>query len=207
MSKVLIVANGEWPKQFDVAHRAEDYRVVVALDGAANRLIGKNMTPDVLLGDLDSVSESVLEQCKASSVTIVHTPDQQSSDISKGLEWVQRTYPDSEIDIIGVEIGRYDHHLAAYSALFECNSDATILLDGWQARRVSQTPTNIETEPNSIISLIPFGIVTGASIKGCQFSLDKETLTTGTRGISNIATGTSISVSVESGDLLLLIMR
>ena len=207
MSKVLIVANGEWPKQFDVAHRAEDYRVVVALDGAANRLIGKNMTPDVLLGDLDSVSESVLEQCKASGVTIVHAPDQQSSDISKGLEWVQRTYPDSEVDIIGVEIGRYDHHLAAYSALFECNSDATILLDGWQARRVSQTPTNIETEPNSIISLIPFGIVTGASIKGCQFSLDNETLTTGTRGISNIATGTSISVSVESGDLLLLIMR
>ena len=207
MSKVLIVANGEWPGQFDVAHRAEAYRVVVALDGAANRLIGSNMIPDVLLGDLDSVSESVLEQCKASGVTIVHAPDQQSSDISKGLEWVQRTYPDSEVDIIGVEIGRYDHHLAAYSALFECNSHATILLDGWQACRVSQTPTKVETRPNSIISLIPFGDVTGVTIKGCQFSLDNETLTTGTKGVSNIATGPSITVSVESGDLLLLIMR
>ena len=207
MLKVLVVANGEWPKQFDVAQRAEAYRVVVALDGAANRLIRSNMIPDVLLGDLDSVSESVLRQCKASDVTIVHAPEQQSSDISKGLEWVQRTYPDSEVDIIGVEIGRYDHHLAAYSALFECNSDATILLDGWQARRVTQTPTNIETEPNSIISLIPFGNVTGATIKGCQFSLNDESLSTGTRGISNKATGRSITVSVESGDLLLLIMR
>lgn len=206
MSKVLIVANGEWPKQFDV-ETVGTYRVVVALDGAANRLIGSNMTPDVLLGDLDSVSESVLEQCKVSSVTIVHTPDQQRSDISKGLDWVQRTYPDSDVDIIGVEIGRYDHHLAAYSALFECNSDATILLDGWQARRVSQTPTTIETEPHSIISLIPFGDVAGATIRGCQFSLDNEPLTTGTRGISNIATGHSITVSVDSGDLLLLIMR
>lgn len=206
MSKVLIVANGEWPKQFDV-ETVGTYRVVVALDGAANRLIGSNMTPDVLLGDLDSVSESVLEQCKATSVTIVHTPDQQSSDISKGLDWVQRTYPDSDVDIIGVEIGRYDHHLAAYSALFECNSDATILLDGWQARRVSQTPTTIETEPHSIISLIPFGDVAGATIRGCLFSLDNEPLTTGTRGISNIATGHSITVSVDSGDLLLLIMR
>ncbi|MEC7483397.1 MAG: hypothetical protein VX998_01250, partial [Candidatus Thermoplasmatota archaeon] len=119
MSKVLIVANGEWPKQFDLADYAEAYPVIVALDGAANRLIGSNMIPDVLLGDLDSVSESVLEQCKASDVTVEHTPDQQSSDISKGLEWVQRTYLDSEVDIIGVEIGRYDHHLAAYSALFE----------------------------------------------------------------------------------------
>ncbi|MEC7113152.1 MAG: thiamine diphosphokinase [Candidatus Thermoplasmatota archaeon] len=206
MSKVLIVANGEWPKQFDL-ETVGTYRVVVALDGAANRLIGGNMIPDVLLGDLDSVSASVLEQCKASGITIVQMPDQQSSDISKGLEWVQRTYPDLEVDIIGVEIGRYDHHLAAYSALFECNSDATILLDGWQARRVTQTPTNIETEPNSIFSLIPFGNVTGATIKGCQFSLNNESLTTGTRGISNKATGRSITVSVESGDLLLLIMR
>ena len=206
MSKVLIVANGEWPKQFDL-ETVGTYRVVVALDGAANRLIGGNMIPDVLLGDLDSVSASVLEQCKASGITIVQMPDQQSSDISKGLEWVQRTYPDLEVDIIGVEIGRYDHHLAAYSALFECNSDATILLDGWQARRVTQTPTNIETEPNSIFSLIPFGNVTGATIKGCQFSLTNESLTTGTRGISNKATGRSSTVSVESGDLLLLIMR
>ena len=206
MSKVLIVANGEWPRQFDV-ETVGTYRVVVALDGAANRLIGSKMIPDILLGDLDSVSESVLEQCKASGVTIVHTSDQQSSDISKGLEWVQRTYPDSEVDIIGVEIGRYDHHLAAYSALFECKSDATILLDGWQARRVSQTPSDIETKPNSIFSLIPFGDVTGATIKGCQFSLDNESLTTGTRGISNIATGHSITVSVKSGNLLLLIMR
>ena len=206
MSKVLIVANGEWPRQFDV-ETVGTYRVVVALDGAANRLIGSKMIPDILLGDLDSVSESVLEQCKASGVTIVHTSDQQSSDISKGLEWVQRTYPDSEVDIIGVEIGRYDHHLAAYSALFECKSNATILLDGWQARRVSQTPSDIETKPNSIFSLIPFGDVTGATIKGCQFSLDNESLTTGTRGISNIATGHSITVSVKSGNLLLLIMR
>ena len=62
MPKVLIVANGEWPKQFDV-ETVGTYRVVIALDGAANRLIGSNMIPDVLLGDLDSVSESVLEQC------------------------------------------------------------------------------------------------------------------------------------------------
>ena len=54
---------------------------------------------------------------------------------------------------------------------------------------------------------IPFGDVVGATIKGCQFPLDNESLTTGTRGISNIATGPSITVSVESGDLLLLIMR
>jgi len=207
MSKVLIVANGIWPKQFDVVHETGTYQVVVALDGAVNRLIENSMLPDVVLGDFDSVSDSILERCKASNVTIVPTPDQHRSDISKGLEWTHNAYPDSDIDVIGVEIGRYDHHLAAYSALFECNSDATILLDGWQARRVSQTRTIIKAEPNSIVSLIPFGIVTGVTITGCQFSLENETITTGTRCISNKAIASSISVSVNTGDLLLLIQR
>ena len=205
MSKILIVANGVWPKQFDDVHASGVYQVVVALDGAANRLVENNIIPDVVLGDFDSVSKSVLEQCKASNVAVVHTPDQHRSDISKGLEWTHNAYPDSEVDIIGVDIGRYDHHLAAYSALFECNSDATILLDGWQARRVSQNQTTIKAKPKSIISLLPFGTVTGVTIMGCQFSLDDETMNTGTRGVSNKVIGTSVTASVNSGDLLLLI--
>ena len=207
MSKVLIVANGLWPKQFDVVHGCGAYQVVVALDGAANRLIENNVIPDALLGDLDSVSKAVLEQCKASDVAVVHAPDQHRSDISKGLEWVHKTYPDSEIDVVGVEIGRYDHHLAAYSALFECSSDATILLDGWHARRVPRSTTSISTNPNATISLIPFGTVTGVTIEGCEFSVQNETLTTGTRGISNKVIGSSITVRIDSGDLLLLIER
>ena len=207
MSKVLIVANGLWPKQFDVVHGCGAYQAVVALDGAANRLIENNVIPDALLGDLDSVSKAVLEQCKASDVAVVHAPDQHRSDISKGLEWVHKTYPDSEIDVVGVEIGRYDHHLAAYSALFECSSDATILLDGWHARRVPRSTTSISTNPNSTISLIPFGTVTGVTIEGCEFSVQNETLTTGTRGISNKVIGSSITVRIDSGDLLLLIER
>jgi thiamine pyrophosphokinase len=207
MQSILIVANGAWPEGFDLEQEINKYATVVALDGAANHLVQSGLFPDVVLGDFDSIDEMVLEQCKAAQVNIVATPDQERSDISKGLEWVHKTYPESNVDVVGVEIGRYDHHLAAYSALFECNSLATIILDGWEACRVSSTPRNIDTKPDKSLSLLPFGTVTGVHLEGCQYPLQSEILTTGTRGISNKTIGSTITASVETGHLLLLVER
>ena len=207
MSKVLIVANGDWPELFHIEHQIDGYETIVALDGAANRLLGINIIPHVILGDFDSVSPTVLEQCRTEHSKIVNVPDQERSDISKGLQWTHQTYPESKVDIVGVEIGRYDHHLAAYSALFECNSSATILLNGWEAHRVSTTPTSFKSKQGGIVSLIPFGTVAGVNLEGCQYRLESDSLTTGTRGISNTAIDSTITVSVESGDLLVLIER
>ena len=205
MGRVLIVANGEWPGSFNLQHERTTYDQLVALDGAANRLLDLNLIPDVIVGDLDSITTSVLNQCESSGVHIVRIPSQEKSDISKGLQWVQQEQPNARIDVIGVEIGRYDHHLAAYSALFECQSSATLLLNGWTATRVDSNPTTFQVKPHAIISLIAFGSVQGVSLEGCQYPLQNASLTTGTQGVSNKAIESEIVVSAQSGNLLLLI--
>ena len=205
MGRVLIVANGEWPSSFNLQHERTTYDQLVALDGAANRLLELNIIPDVIVGDLDSITTSVLNQCESSGVQIVRIPSQEKSDISKGLQWVQQEQPNARIDVIGIEIGRYDHHLAAYSALFECQSSATILLNGWTAKRVDSNPTTFQVKPDVIISLIAFGSVQGVTLEGCQYPLQNASLTTGTQGVSNKAIESEIVVSAQSGNLLLLI--
>ena len=205
MGRVLIVANGEWPSSFNLQHERTTDDQLVALDGAANRLLELNLIPDVIVGDLDSITTSVLNQCESSGVHIVRIPSQEKSDISKGLQWVQQEQPNAKIDVIGVEIGRYDHHLAAYSALFECQSSATILLNGWTAKRVDSNPTTFQVKPDAIISLIAFGSVQGVTLEGCQYPLQNASLTTGTQGVSNKAIESKIVVSAQSGNLLLLI--
>ena len=205
MGRVLIVANGEWPGSFNLQHERTTYDQLVALDGAANRLLDLNLIPDVIVGDLDSITTSVLNQCESSGVHIVRIPSQEKSDISKGLQWVQQEQPNARIDVIGVEIGRYDHHLAAYSALFECQSSATLLLNGWTATRVDSNPTTFQVKPDAIISLVPFGSVQGVKLEGCQYPLQNASLTTGTQGVSNKAIESEIVVSAQSGNLLLLI--
>ena len=207
MARVLIVANGDWPEQFNFKRSFDDYSQIIALDGAANRLIEQGHLPDVIIGDFDSIEPSVLKDCKERGSQIVVDANQEQSDVSKGLIWAHEHHPTSQIYLIGIEIGRYDHHLAGYSALFECQSSAILLLDGWEALRIGSTPREIQVREGGLFSLIPFGIVTGVKLQGCKYPLDNETLSSGTRGVSNEAVGPVITASAQSGDLLLLIER
>ena len=207
MARVLIVANGDWPEQFNFKRIFDDYSQIIALDGAANRLIEQGHLPDVIIGDFDSIEPSVLKDCKERGSQIVVDANQEQSDVSKGLIWAHEHHPTSQIYLIGIEIGRYDHHLAGYSALFECQSSAILLLDGWEALRIGSTPREVQVHEGGLFSLIPFGTVTGVKLQGCRYPLDNETLSSGTRGVSNKAVGSVITASAQSGDLLLLIER
>ena len=207
MAGVLIVANGAWPKSFKVEEAFAEYEHVLALDGAANRMVDAGIVPTAIIGDLDSVDNSTLEHCKAKGTLVIHTPNQEQSDVAKGLHWAEKTYPNEQIELIGIELGRYDHNLAAYSALFECNTSARILMDGWSALRVNSIPNRIQVRKGAIVSLMPFGDVTGVSLQGCEYSLENASMKTGTQGVSNKAIDATIVVSVQSGDLLLLFER
>ena len=207
MARVLIVANGVWPEQFNFERSFNDYSQIIALDGAANRLIEQGHLPDVIIGDFDSIEPSVLKDCKERGSQIVLDANQEQSDVSKGLNWAHEHHPTSQIYLIGIEIGRYDHHLAGYSALFECESSAILLLDGWEALRIDSTPREFQVRDGGLFSLIPFGAVTGVKLHGCRYPLDNETLSSGTRGVSNEAVDSVITASAQSGDLLLLIER
>lgn len=201
------MANGAWPKSFKVEEAFAEYEHVLALDGAANRMVDAGIVPTAIIGDLDSVDNSTLEHCKAKGTLVIHTPNQEQSDVAKGLHWAEKTYPNEQIELIGIELGRYDHNLAAYSALFECNTSARILMDGWSALRVNSIPNRIQVRKGAIVSLIPFGDVTGVSLQGCEYSLENASMKTGTQGVSNKAIDATIVVSVQSGDLLLLFER
>ena len=201
------MANGAWPKSFKVEEVFAEYERVLALDGAANRMVDAGIVPTVIIGDLDSVDNTTLEHCKANGTLVIHTPNQEQSDVAKGLHWAEKTYPNEQIDLIGIELGRYDHNLAAYSALFECNTSARILMDGWSALRVNSIQNRIQVRKGAIVSLIPFGDVTGVSLQGCEYSLENASMSTGTQGVSNKAIDATIVVSVQSGDLLLLFER
>ena len=207
MAGVLIVANGAWTRSFKVEEVFAEYEHVLALDGAANRMVDAGIVPTAIIGDLDSIDNTTLEHCKANGTLVIHTPNQEQSDVAKGLQWAEKTYPNEQIDLIGIELGRYDHNLAAYSALFECNTSARILMDGWSALRVNSIPNRIQVRKGAIVSLIPFGDVTGVSLQGCEYSLENASMSTGTQGVSNKAIDATIVVSVQSGDLLLLFER
>jgi thiamine pyrophosphokinase len=58
-------------------------------------------------------------------------------------------------------------------------------------------------QPGEKISLLPVGKAVGVTTTGLEYPLENEHLELGTRGVSNRANAEKISVSVQSGALLI----
>ncbi len=205
MTGVLIVGNGNQPSHSVLEYFVAASPVIIALDGAAIMLQQRQIQPDVIIGDMDSLASEQLDVFQSQGVQIIKDSTQDTSDISKGLTWSQKQYSGAHIDVIGIDGGRLDHQLAAFSALFECQSQAHLHIEEWLVVRVTETPIQYGTTKGRNISLIPFGEVSGVTLVGCKYSLENEKLSSGTRGIHNETLGDQITISCQQGDLLLLI--
>ena len=182
---VLVVANGDWPSNELVQTLLENSEFTIALDGAADRFEGW----DVVVGDLDSI---------ANSQGLEKDDNQENSDLAKALI-------EYDVDaVVGVEGGRLDHRLAAFTALFESQSDAILYFDGWRACRVDKSGLDIELNKGTLCSLMAFGKVENVRLHGVEYSLSGEDLSSGTRGVCNKSVSTEVSVSHDGGDLLFI---
>ena len=182
---VLVVGNGTWEDPDMVLQLVEDADFVIALDGAADRFDGW----DIVVGDMDSIEDpSPHKSCS----------NQENSDLSKALEQY-------EVDaVVGVEGGRLDHAIGAFTSLFENQSNAILYYDGWRACIVTEEGLNIDLESGVKCSVMPFGKVSKVKLTGCEYALDNEDLNSGTRGIGNSALGGEINISHQGGDLLFI---
>ena len=182
---VLVVANGEWPSEELLQTLLDNAEFTIALDGAADRF----EEWDVVVGDLDSI---------ANPDGINKDDNQQNSDLAKALI-------EYDVDaVVGVEGGRLDHRLAAFTALFESQSDAILYFDGWRACRVADSGLEIELQEGTNCSLMAFGKVENVSMQGVEYTLSEEDIFSGTRGVGNKSVSREVSVSHDGGDLLFI---
>ena len=181
----LVVANGEWPNEDLMQALIENSEFVIALDGASDRFDAW----DVVVGDMDSVEDSSRFEADK---------NQENSDLAKAL---LRYDVDA---VVGIDGGRLDHRIGAFTALFETESDAILYFNGWRACRVGVSGLEIELESGTSCSLMALGKVANVSIKGTEFELENQDLFSGTRGIGNKAISNEILISHSGGDLLFI---
>lgn len=181
----LVVANGEWPNEDLMQTLIENSEFVIALDGASDRFDAW----DVVVGDMDSVKDSSRFEADK---------NQENSDLAKAL---LRYDVDA---VVGIDGGRLDHRIGAFTALFETESDAILYFNGWRACRVGVSGLEIELESGTSCSLMALGKVANVSVKGTEFELENQDLFSGTRGIGNKAISNEILISHSGGDLLFI---
>ena len=94
----------------------------VCSDGGANRLYklsSHDLIPDKIIGDMDSVSHSVLRHYRDRGTQIIQETGQNNTDLSKALLHLPTTL--TSLYILPPFTGRFDHVLACVNSLYEWN--------------------------------------------------------------------------------------
>lgn len=207
--KTVVVLGGELAAGPRVKAALESADFVIAADGGAERLDRIGVIPDVVIGDLDSIPDARLEELRNRVPEILRYPTRKdATDAELALdEAVARgaTY----ITVAGAFGGpRTDHEMANVLLLAAPSMrgrDVRLLTELFEAWAVCDSKRVFAAQPGDTVSLVPVGdAVAGVATHGLEWKLDNATLTVGsTYTISNAATSSQATVSVETGTVIL----
>jgi len=183
----------------------------VCVDRGIEHCLEAELSPGVLIGDLDSVSQKTLQDDRLRHVPRqVHPSRKAASDLELALEWLTADPPDTVI-ILGVSGGRTDHMLFNWSLPLLRDWPFSVQLIDSTTRAYLVTgnnPLNVGAEFEQTVSLLAMSVCSGVSTKGLQYPLADAVMTPGSSlGLSNVANADTFSVSLESGKLLVMLQR
>ncbi len=206
--KALIFANGILKKIPELEPFLGEADLIVAADGGANHCHRLNITPDILLGDLDSVEPEVLIDCKEKGVEIQRYPARKdATDLELALDLVLIKGARSVL-LLGALGGRWDMSLAniTLAALKKYSSMHISFADHDYCIYILHEgkPFIVRGIAGQTVSFLPInGDVCGLSLKGFEYPLQNHTIPFGsTRGISNILIADTGQVSFTTGVLI-----
>ena len=211
--RAVIFANGSITDltQAQAVLRAGD--VLIAADGGARHLQTLELSPDILIGDFDSLSAEELDALHASGSQLIQHPSRKdSTDLELAIQHAL-SLGAGEVLVLGALGHRWDQTLAnLLLAAWEGFSTAQIsLLDGAQELRLLRPGQSLQIngKPGDTVSLIPLcGDAHGILTRNLEYPLNDETLHFGsTRGISNVLLADTASVSLHEGMLMVVVIH
>ncbi|MCX6072300.1 MAG: thiamine diphosphokinase [Chloroflexi bacterium] len=208
--RAVVVANGHLshPALDGACLRPDDW--VLAADGGLRNCTLLGINPAVIIGDLDSVSPSDLPPLQSAGVTIVQHPERKDeTDLELALAYAV-AHGSREILVLGALGDRWDQTLANALLLASPTLEAVLIwmVDGLQQVALARPDRSIALHGHAgdTVSLLPLaGDALGVTTSGLEYPLDNETLLfAATRGVSNTLLGTTATVQITAGLLLVV---
>ena len=153
--------------------------LVVAADGAAAFLVAQGIRPDVVVGDLDSVSGETLERLVADGVEVVCHPVHKNETDGELAVAEARRRGAVEVLLAGA-LGALDHtlgHLAILRRLAAAGVAARLVSPQLTVRVfVAPAESRLDAEPPTRVSLVALGGDALVTLEGLDYPLVRQTL-------------------------------
>jgi len=207
---VVIVAGGPMgdPAYLRAELEACRPKAVIAADGGARHLLAAGTVPDLIVGDMDSLSpeERAVFERRGSRIEIFPAAKDETDTQIALLKAL--AMPCREIRIYGALGGRLDHTLANCSLLVLAaeRGVAARLLDEDCEVFVVTSQRGIEGRKGQTVSVFPLSSrVTGIELTGFDFPLRGAVMAPGNPyGVSNRLSGPQGTIRVAEGILLVI---
>lgn len=207
MSRIIIFANGNLPNLEKARQLIRPDDFILCADGGTRHAVALNIKPNLVIGDLDSITKEERRKMEELGVDVLEFPrDKNETDLELAINHALTLNPD-QILIVAALGGRMDQTLANIALLSNLQLAAfnIKLVDGVEELFFCRDQAQVEGRSGDIVSLIPWqGKVTGVFTENLRWHLHHETLYPDkTRGISNEMTSDTATVSIKSGLLLI----
>lgn len=202
--KAVLLANGHPPTKGMLEESICQDTFFLCADGGANAAARMGFQPDMIIGDLDSISQGTLR--RFASVKTRRVADQTSTDLEKALTWLVRK-GFKLIEIFGATGGRMDHAMGNLSAIAKFQRKAQLVThdgDGSIFPVLSRFEADIPV--GTLVSLLPLTLCEGVVTTGLKWNLRYESLALGLRdGTSNVVTSSPVTIIVRRGTMFLFV--
>ena len=194
-NNIVILANGLFPSGRQALELLDAAELLICCDGAADKLLGFGMSPHVIIGDMDSISDEV-KKCYAS--ILIPSDDQESNDLTKAVHYcIEKGYP--SVSVLGATGMREDHTLGNISLMIEYlpRIELQIISDYGMFFQV-RSGEAVNSFPGELISFFSIDNSIRATSRGLLYPLKDLQLSSWYTASLNEATADSFTLQFES---------
>jgi len=207
----VIICGGKIENYTYVKKYIQDADIIICADSGLRHCKFLQVSPDILLGDFDSVSSEDLKAFESAGINVLRYPvEKDMTDSELAIEIaVQKGC--NKVILLGALGTRLDHSISNVLLLKKLTDRGVegILADEHNEVRLINSTIEIVREENTFITLLPIdGNAEGVTTEGLYYPLKDATLKTGSSwGVSNRFSAEKASVRLKKGYLLVVKAR
>lgn len=209
--KALVISSGTIKNYNILESISKEADFIICADGGMDHIMKINRLPDLVLGDLDSISKDALDYVNENNITIQkYSSIKDATDTDLAMEYlVEKGFND--ITLMGVTGTRQDHTLANILLLNKLHAKDIKgkIVDDNNIIYLIDDYLELEYEEGTYISIVPItenGIE--VSLSGFYYNLNNYKIKFGsTYGISNKITDSYGRIKIYRGKALVFISQ
>jgi thiamine pyrophosphokinase len=200
MDNIVILANGDFPRHKIPLEILLSSSKIICCDGAVNKLEFLDLSPNIIIGDLDSISNKL--KIKYSN-QLLELPNQSDNDLRKAINWVEKNDHKSAV-ILGATGERDDHNLGNIFTLLEYQTTLDLsIVSNYGTFSLISKETTLKSFIGQQVSLFSIDKTIKITSYELKFNLKNSLLKSLYSGTLNESNSNFITIKISHGSILI----